>query len=53
MKSDKKRVLCPLCGRKTKTMVFADTELIHFPLFCPWCKRESIIDQKPEPKSQR
>ena len=37
-------ILCPKCGGKTKTKVNKDTRLYHFPLFCPKCKQESIID---------
>lgn len=37
-------VNCPLCNRKTRIKVFIDTVLIHFPLFCPWCKKETIIN---------
>ncbi len=36
-------VLCPACGNKTRTRVSPDTELKNFPLFCPKCKKETII----------
>ena len=36
-------VLCPVCGNKTRTRVRADTVLKNFPLFCPKCKKETII----------
>lgn len=39
-------VLCPVCGNKTRTRTRKDTELIHFPLYCPKCKRESLINVK-------
>lgn len=38
-------VVCPKCGKQTKTKVLPDTELKRFPLFCPWCKRETVIDK--------
>lgn len=38
-------VLCPLCGRRTKTKVYRDTILKRFPLYCGWCKKEIIIDK--------
>jgi uncharacterized Zn finger protein (UPF0148 family) len=38
-------IICPKCGRQTKTKVNPDTELKRFPLFCPWCKKETIIDK--------
>ena len=35
---------CPICGNKTRTKVKEDTIILNFPLFCPKCKREIIID---------
>jgi len=37
-------VCCPICDNKTKVKVFEDTVLLNFPLYCPWCKRETIIN---------
>ena len=37
-------VHCPACGGKTRTKVYANTVLIKFPLFCPKCKHEVLID---------
>ena len=37
-------VLCPICNNMTRTKVREDTELINFPLFCPKCKQESVIN---------
>ena len=39
-------VLCPICNNKTRTKIRDDTELINFPLFCPKCKQETIINMK-------
>ena len=39
-------ILCPECGAKTRTQILEDTELKHFPLFCPKCKKNFIIDVK-------
>ena len=36
-------VLCPVCNNKT---IRNDTELINFPLFCPKCKTETLINIK-------
>ena len=36
-------LLCPRCGRKTRTQVREDTELIRFPLFCPKCRYECVV----------
>jgi len=38
-----KWILCPVCGAKTWTQILDDTELKHFPLFCPKCKENFII----------
>lgn len=35
---------CPICGNKTRDKVRPDTELKNYPLFCPKCKRETLID---------
>jgi len=35
---------CPVCNNKTRTKVNGNTVLINFPLFCPKCKREFMID---------
>ena len=37
-------VYCPVCGNKTRTMIREDTELKNFPLYCPKCKKETIIN---------
>lgn len=41
-----KWILCPVCGNKTRLQIRADTELKNFPLFCPKCKQESLIEAK-------
>ncbi|MCR0164739.1 cysteine-rich KTR domain-containing protein [[Clostridium] innocuum] len=38
--------MCPICGSKTRIKIRKDTELINFPLFCPKCKHESLINIK-------
>lgn len=43
---EKRWVLCPRCGAKTRLQILRGTELKEFPLFCPKCKKESIIDVK-------
>ncbi|MBQ3211779.1 MAG: cysteine-rich KTR domain-containing protein [Oscillospiraceae bacterium] len=37
-------VTCPVCKSKTRTMLRSDTVLINFPLFCPKCKSETLIN---------
>jgi transcription elongation factor Elf1 len=39
-------ILCPVCGNKTRLQIRVDTELKNFPLYCPKCKQESLIDAK-------
>ena len=39
-------LLCPRCGRKTRTLVREDTELIRFPLFCPKCRYACVVTYK-------
>ena len=43
-KTDCKFVLCPVCGNKTRTMIQENTEMKNFPLYCPKCKKETIIN---------
>jgi len=35
---------CPLCKGKTRTKATPDTILINFPLFCPKCKQETLVN---------
>lgn len=44
--SKTKWVLCPVCGNKTRNKIRADTELKNFPLYCPKCKQECLIEAK-------
>ena len=37
-------LLCPVCDNKTRTKVYVHTTLTNFPLFCPKCKRETVVD---------
>lgn len=37
-------VLCPVCGAKTRLRLLQRTVLLDFPLYCPKCRRESIIN---------
>ena len=39
-------VHCLVCGSKTRLQIRADTELKNFPLYCPKCKQESLINAK-------
>lgn len=35
---------CPFCKCRTRTKIRADTSLRNFPIFCPKCKQECLID---------
>ena len=37
-------LLCPICQNKTRIKLREDTELKNFPLYCPKCKQEAIIN---------
>lgn len=39
-------ILCPVCGRKTHNKIRKDTEMKNFPLYCPKCRQEMIINVK-------
>lgn len=37
-------LLCPVCGAKTRLRLLQRTVLRDFPLFCPKCRQERIIN---------
>ena len=39
-------IMCSICGAKTRVKLRPDTELRNFPLFCPKCKQEFVINAK-------
>ena len=41
-----KWLLCPVCKNKTRIQMREDTILDNFPLFCPKCKKEMLINAK-------
>jgi len=38
-----KWIICPVCDSKTRNKIREDTVLENFPLYCPKCKKETII----------
>ena len=36
-------VICPICNNKTRIKIRKDTQLKNLPLYCPKCKKESLI----------
>ncbi|MBQ9140615.1 MAG: cysteine-rich KTR domain-containing protein [Lachnospiraceae bacterium] len=43
---EKQWILCPVCNNKTRTQIRKETELKNFPLFCPKCKQETLVNVK-------
>jgi len=39
-------LLCPVCQSKSRTRIRTDTTLTNFPLFCPKCKQETLVNVK-------
>ena len=39
-------ISCPKCGNKTRDRLRADTILINYPIYCPKCKQETLIEAK-------
>jgi len=37
-------VRCPICGSKTRSKLREDTILKNYPLYCPKCKQETLIE---------
>lgn len=37
-------ILCPICGNKTRNRIREDTVLKNYPLYCPKCKQETLIN---------
>ena len=46
MTEERQWVFCPCCGAKTRLQLLRQTELRAFPLFCPKCKRETMINAR-------
>ena len=37
-------VYCPICGNKTRNKIREDTILKNYPLYCPKCRQETLIE---------
>lgn len=46
MKRETEWVRCPVCGNKTRDRICKDTVLINYPLYCPKCRQETLINAK-------
>lgn len=39
-------IRCPLCGSKTRNRIREDSILKNYPLYCPKCRQETLIEAK-------
>ena len=39
-------ISCPVCGNKTRDRIREDTILRNYPLYCPKCKQETLVEAK-------
>lgn len=46
MTEERQWVFCPCCGAKTRLQLVRQTELHLFPLFCPKCRKETMINAR-------
>lgn len=46
-------LLCPQCGKKTKTKANPETVMIGFPLYCGWCKQATVIEYRQSQEPER
>ena len=46
MNEKTKWIHCPVCGNKTRDRIREDTVLKNYPLYCPKCKQETLIEAK-------
>lgn len=37
---------CPICDSKTRDRIREDTIMENYPLYCPKCKQETLVDVK-------
>lgn len=43
---DTKWIFCPVCRSKTRLKMRKDTELKNLPLYCPKCRKVTLINVK-------
>ena len=46
MKKETVWIHCPVCGNKTRDRLREDTVLKNYPLYCPKCKQETLIEAR-------
>ncbi len=37
-------IRCPACGSKTRDKIREDTILRNYPLYCPKCRKETLVN---------
>ena len=37
-------IVCPVCGNKTRDRIREDKILKNYPLYCPKCKQQTLIE---------
>ena len=45
-KDAEKWIRCPVCGSKTRDRLREDTVLKNYPLYCPKCKQDTLVNAK-------
>ncbi len=35
---------CPVCGKESNIKIYENTTLLNFPLICPECKSETLVN---------
>lgn len=45
------RALCPFCGAKLPLRLLPSTKIADLPVYCKRCKKTTIVNTEPEPKS--
>ena len=46
MKRETEWIRCPVGGKKTRDRIRKDTVLKNYPLYCPKCKQETLIETR-------
>ena len=46
MKRETEWIRCPVCGNKTRDRIRKDTVLKNYPLYCPKCTQETLIETR-------
>ena len=44
MNNETEWIYCPVCGNKTRDRIRKDTVLKNYPLYCPKCRQETLIE---------